>query len=241
YLSIIMILKQKKISEMKSDFINNMTHEFKTPIATISLAADSIENPITLDNKERILYYTKIIKEENHRMNSQVENILQMALAEKQDFCLELQPLDSHYLINKAIMDISLQLTNKQGKIYTELNAEKSIVLIDEMHFSHVIYNLLDNACKYSDEYPEIYVKTHNTNSHLIISVEDNGIGMTKDVQSRIFEKFYRKPTGNIHNVKGHGLGLSYVKAMITVFNGEIKVSSELGKGSTFTISIPLE
>lgn len=238
--SIMVIIRQKKISEVKSDFINNMTHEFKTPIATISLAADSIVNPRILNDPERIQYYTRVIKEENKRMNHQVESVLQMSLLEKQDFSLNLQAVDIHDLINQAVYNIRVQIEKRQGQLESRLNAVDSVASVDEMHFLNVLFNLLDNANKYSPETPHILITTENRMNSLIIKVEDQGMGMDKETRSRIFEKFYRKQTGNIHNVKGFGLGLSYVKAIVQACSGKIQVESEIGKGSCFEIELPI-
>ena len=238
-ITIIIILKQKKLSEIKSDFINNMTHEFKTPIATISLAVDSINNPKVIKEKKNILYYTGIIKEENQRMNSQVENVLQMSLIDKKDMELNKQMTDIHELIIKAIKNINLQIEQRKGKIEVFLEAENFHFLLDKIHFTNVLFNLLDNANKYSSVSPKIIVRTKNNNNGIIISVEDNGIGMSKETQNKIFDKFYRVSTGNIHNVKGFGLGLSYVKAIVNACKGNITVKSEQGKGSRFEIFLP--
>jgi two-component system phosphate regulon sensor histidine kinase PhoR len=238
-ITIIIILKQKKLSEIKSDFINNMTHEFKTPIATISLAVDSINNPKVIKEKKNILYYTGIIKEENQRMNSQVENVLQMSLIDKKDMELNKQMTDIHELIIKAIKNINLQIEQRKGKIEVFLEAENFHFLLDKIHFTNVLFNLLDNANKYSTVSPKIIVRTKNNNNGIIISVEDNGIGMSKETQNKIFDKFYRVSTGNIHNVKGFGLGLSYVKAIVNACKGNITVKSEQGKGSRFEIFLP--
>ncbi len=238
-ITIIIILKQKKLSEIKSDFINNMTHEFKTPIATISLAVDSINNPKVIKEKKNILYYTGIIKEENQRMNSQVENVLQMSLIDKKELELNIQMTDIHELIIKAVKNINLQIEQRKGKIEVFLEAENFHFLLDKIHFTNVLFNLLDNANKYSTVSPKIIVRTKNNNNGIIISVEDNGIGMSKETQNKIFDKFYRVSTGNIHNVKGFGLGLSYVKAIVNACKGNITVKSEQGKGSKFEIFLP--
>jgi hypothetical protein len=237
--SIMVILKQKKISEIKTDFINNMTHEFKTPIATISLAADTLVNPRIIGDQERIHYYTRVIKEENKRMNTQVESVLQMALLDKKDFGLNLQPLDVHDLINQAIQNISIQIEKRGGQITPRTEAPDAIARVDEIHFLNVMFNLLDNANKYSPDCPLIEVSTANHQQNLVIEVKDHGMGMDRETRSRVFEKFYRKSTGNIHNVKGFGLGLSYVKAIVTACGGTIRVESEPGKGSAFIIVLP--
>jgi two-component system phosphate regulon sensor histidine kinase PhoR len=234
------LLKQKKLSEIKSDFINNMTHEFKTPLATISLAVDALKNDKVKGNEEKTGYFTNIIKEENKRMNKQVETILQAALLDKQEVQLNLKKLPAHDLITSALNNITLQVEEKQGKLDIQFDAEKDIILADEVHFTNLINNLLDNAVKYSKENLAIKLTTFNSGANIKIKIEDNGIGMNKETVNRIFEKFYRAHTGNIHNVKGFGLGLSYVKTMVDAHHGTIKAESILGKGSTFVITIPL-
>jgi two-component system phosphate regulon sensor histidine kinase PhoR len=241
FLTIRALLRQKKLSEIKSDFINNMTHEFKTPLATISLAVDALKNEKVMADKEKSNYFTGIIKEENKRMNKQVETILQAALLDKQEVQLNLKKISAHELIKIALNNIMLPLEEKRGAIEVSLDAPKDIVLADEVHFTNLINNLLDNAVKYSkDEGLLIKLVTSNHGQQLRIRIEDNGIGMNKETLSRIFEKFYRAHTGNIHNVKGFGLGLSYVKTMVEAHKGTIKPESTLGKGTTFTVSIPL-
>lgn len=237
--SIYFILKQKKISEMKSDFINNMTHEFKTPIATISVAADSITNQKIIDNPEQIRYFTEMIKKENLRMNRQVEDILTIARLDKKEFEFKWEAVNLHEVIENAIQSIVLQVEKKGGNVRSELNAVNPVATSDSSHFANLFYNLLDNANKYSLNAPEIKISTRNNNKGVLISVEDKGIGMTKSVQSRIFERFYRQTSGNIHNVKGFGLGLSYVKAVLEANHGSISVHSEPGKGSRFEVFIP--
>jgi two-component system, OmpR family, phosphate regulon sensor histidine kinase PhoR len=237
--SIYFILKQKKISEMKSDFINNMTHEFKTPIATISVAADSIANQKIIENPDRIRYFIEMIKKENTRMNRQVEDILTIARLDKKDFEFNWEPVHLHEVIEDAIQSIVLQVEKKGGFITSEFHAINPVATSDYNHFSNLIYNLLDNANKYSFNVPEIKISTYNTVKGVQIVVEDKGIGMTKAVQSRIFERFYRQTSGNIHNVKGFGLGLSYVKAVLEANHGNISVHSEPGKGSRFEVFIP--
>ncbi len=234
------LLKQKKLSEIKSDFINNMTHEFKTPLATISLAVDALKNEKVKESPEKTGYFTNIIKEENKRMNKQVETILQAALLDKQEVQLNLKKLSAHDMITSALNNITLQVEEKGGKLDVQFNADKDVILADEVHFTNLINNLLDNAVKYSKESLQIKLTTSNTSGNIRIKIEDNGIGMNKETLSRIFEKFYRAHTGNIHNVKGFGLGLSYVKTMVDAHHGNIKAESILGKGSTFIITIPL-
>jgi two-component system phosphate regulon sensor histidine kinase PhoR len=240
FITIRTLLKQKKLSEIKSDFINNMTHEFKTPLATISLAVDALKNDKVTGNKEKTDYFTGIIKEENKRMNKQVETILQAALLDKQEVQLNLKRLLAHDLIISALNNINLQVEEKGGNIDVDLDAENDLILADEVHFTNLINNLLDNAVKYSKEDLHIKLSTKNSGNNLKIKIEDNGIGMNKETLHRIFEKFYRAHTGNVHNVKGFGLGLSYVKTMVDAHHGHIKAESVLGKGSTFCITIPL-
>jgi len=238
-LSVYYILRQKKISEMKSDFINNMTHEFKTPIATISVATDSITNEKVVNDPKRIRYFAGMIKKENHRMNRQVEDILTIARLDRKDFEFVWQAIDVHELIKDAMQGIILQVEKKGGKIDLELNAGNHVITTDPIHCTNVVYNLLDNAMKYSVNPPDIKITTSNKPKGVLLSVEDKGIGMTKSVQSKIFERFYRQTSGNIHNVKGFGLGLNYVKAVLQANLGTISVQSEPGKGSRFDVFLP--
>jgi two-component system phosphate regulon sensor histidine kinase PhoR len=240
YITIRSLLKQKKLSEIKSDFINNMTHEFKTPLATISLAVDALKNEKVVSDKEKTQYFTGVIKEENKRMNKQVEAILQAALLDNQEVQLNLKKHDAHDLISIAVNNMALPIQEKNGSLEVNLNATNDKILADEVHFINFVNNLLDNAAKYAKENPVIKLTTSSTNNQFKIRIEDNGIGMSKETLSRIFEKFYRAHTGNIHNVKGFGLGLSYVKTMVTAHRGSIKAESVLGKGSAFTIVLPL-
>lgn len=239
-LTVRQMFTQKKLSEIKSDFINNMTHELKTPLATISLAIDALTNEKVIHNTEKIKYYSSMIKDENRRMNKQVEKILQAARIERQEVNLNLQTLNAHDIIHKVADNLSLQIQEKQGTLTLKLAAQKHIIKADDVHFSNIIFNLLDNAIKYSGEQPKIEVETLNQSSMLAIKIKDNGIGMNKETQARVFEKFYRAHTGNLHNVKGFGLGLSYVKAMAEAHGGKVKVDSAAGKGSTFTVTFPL-
>lgn len=239
-LAIVTMLRQKKISDIKTDFINNMTHEFKTPIATISIAVDSINNAKVIDEPERIKSFTRIIKEENNRMNARVEQVLQMALLDSSEFRLNLKPVDLNALVTNVAGNIRLQIENREGRLELQPGALNSLVEADEIHLSNVIMNLLDNANKYSPGKPEIKVTTTNRGSSVVVTVEDKGMGMNTETQRKIFEKFYRLTTGNIHNVKGFGLGLSYARAIVLAHKGEIKVSSEVGKGSTFVVTLPL-
>lgn len=243
YLTVRTMLRQKKLSEIKNDFINNMTHEFKTPLATISLAVDALRNEKVVSDKEKMSYFSTIIKEENKRMNRQVETILKAALLDKQEVQLLLRPLHAHQVIKDVVENFTLQLEEKNGKAEVLLNAENDFIDADEVHFSNLIINLIDNAIKYSkeDQPPIIKITTQSTPKSFVIVIEDNGIGMNKETAKRVFEKFFRAHTGNIHNVKGFGLGLSYVKTMVEAHGGEIRVESVLGKGSTFTMEFPLK
>jgi two-component system phosphate regulon sensor histidine kinase PhoR len=240
-ITISMILRQKKLSDIKSDFINNMTHEFKTPIATISLAVDSITNPKIIDNKKEVKYYSDIIREENQRMNNQVESVLRMSLLDKHDLEFNMGEYDIHGLIAKAVSKIELLLRERNGKIDLKLEATHTILQIDADHFTNAVLNLLDNAIKYSDEEPLIEIKSNDIPGGIRFSIRDQGMGMSREVSHRIFDKFYRKSSGNIHNIKGFGLGLSYVKAIIDAFGGSISVKSDPGKGSIFEISLPMQ
>ena len=241
FLTIRALLRQKKLSEIKSDFINNMTHEFKTPLATISLAVDALKNEKVVSNPEKSGYFIDIIKEENKRMNKQVETILQAALLDRKEVQLNLKITSFHQLINNAVKNVSLPLQEKNGTIELHLDAQTDMIMADELHVANIIANLLDNAIKYAKpEGVNIVVSTKNANKRVILSIKDNGIGMSKETLSRIFEKFYRAHTGNIHNVKGFGLGLSYVKSVVEAHQGSIKPESILGSGSNFIISLPL-
>jgi two-component system, OmpR family, phosphate regulon sensor histidine kinase PhoR len=240
YITVRALLKQKKLSEIKSDFINNMTHEFKTPLATISLAVDALKNEKVINDREKINYFTGIIKEENKRMNKQVETILQAALLDKQEVQLNLKKLHASELITSALNNIQLQVEEKHGRLEVNMAAAKDTVMADDVHFTNLISNLLDNAVKYSKDNLLIKINTQNAGNNLKIKIEDNGIGMNKETLSRIFEKFYRAHTGNLHNVKGFGLGLSYVKTMVEAHHGTIKAESVPGKGTTFLLNFPL-
>ena len=240
YVTIRTLLNQKKLSEIKSDFINNMTHEFKTPIATISLAVDALKNEKVQAEPDRAKYFTGIIKEENIRMNKHVETILQAALMEKEEFRLNKKTLSVHKIINQTIEKYQLQLQKQEGQVHLLLNATNNSIEGDEVHFTNAVSNLMDNAIKYSNGAPDITITTHSTYKHVVIQITDKGIGMSRETEKRIFEKFYRAHTGNIHQVKGFGLGMSYVKSVIDAHEGNIKVSSTLGKGSTFTVEMAL-
>jgi two-component system phosphate regulon sensor histidine kinase PhoR len=234
------LLRQKKLSEIKTDFINNMTHEFKTPLATISLAVDALRNEKVMAKPEKMQYFSGIIKEENKRMNKHVETILQAALLDKQDLKLDMKKVHAHDMIQSALNNYQLQIQEREGKVELKLDAKDDEIIADENHFTNLLSNLIDNAIKYSKEHLLIKITTCNHNKHLQIKIQDNGIGMNKETVKRVFEKFYRAHTGNIHNVKGFGLGMSYVKTVIDVHKGRIKVESTPGKGSCFTVEVPV-
>lgn len=234
------LITQKQISEIKTDFINNMTHEFKTPIATINLALDAIKNPKIFEDKDKVIKYLQMIKDENKRMHAQVENVLRISRLEKKELDLNKQPFDAHDLIEEAIEHISLIIEDKGGIIYKRYDAIRDTVLVNEDHFMNVLVNILENAIKYTVDIPEIIVSTENIKDFILIKIKDNGIGISKVAQKKVFDKFFREHTGDIHNVKGHGLGLAYVKQILEDHNGQVFVESEKGKGSTFIVKLPL-
>jgi Signal transduction histidine kinase len=240
YITVNALLRQKKLSEIKNDFINNMTHEFKTPLATISLAVDALRNDKVASDREKMNYFSGIIKEENKRMNKHVETILQAAVMDRQELQLNKHPLHVHTLIEEIMDNYKLQLEEKKGHAELNLHAKFDLIEGDPVHFRNLVSNLVDNAVKYSKDNLVIRISTYNSNKAIGIRIEDNGIGMSKETVRRIFEKFYRAHTGNIHNVKGFGLGLSYVKTVVDAHHGKIKVDSVLGRGSAFTLEIPL-
>ncbi len=234
------LIKQRKISQIKTDFINNMTHEFKTPIATINLALDAIRNPQVIDDKEKVKRYLLMIKDENKRMHAQVENMLRISKLEKNELNISKDRVELHDLIEDAITHIGLIVEDRNGYIKTDLSAEHSTVLANETHFTSVVVNILDNAVKYSPEEPKIKVCTENVGNSIILKIRDKGSGMSKAAIKKVFDKFYREHTGDIHNVKGHGLGLAYVKRIVEDHQGHVTIESEKGKGSTFIIKLPL-
>lgn len=234
------LVKQRKISQIKSDFINNMTHEFKTPIATINLALDAIKNPKIMGDQDKVGRYLRMIKDENKRMHAQVENVLRISKLEKNELNISKDRIKLHELVEDAITHVELMVEDRKGYVKTHFNANKSSVLANESHFTNVVVNILDNAIKYSDDEPKIDVYTENIGNNILLKIKDQGNGMSKQVQKRVFEKFYREHTGNVHNVKGHGLGLAYVKRIVEDHQGHISVESEKEKGSTFIIKLPL-
>lgn len=239
YYTINTIFRQKKLSEIKNDFISNMTHEFKTPISTISLACEVLGDASIEKSPQRIESYVKMINEENKRLSTLVENILQTAILDKGEFKLKKQDVDVHEIIRQAIKNVALQVDKREGEIIINLNAKQHVMPADRVHLTNIIYNLIDNALKYTSEKPVIEISTENTYTGIFIYVKDNGIGISRENQKKIFDTLYRVPTGNIHNVKGFGLGLGYVKAVVEKHGGQISVESELGSGSTFKVFIP--
>lgn len=237
--TIFSILKQKKISQMKTDFINNMTHEFKTPVSTIMLASEALKEETEPVDKQRIHKLAQVIYEENLRLSDHVERVLNLAAIEKEQFKLEMQQVNVHEVIRKAIEAMRMQFEQRDANVEFIPEAADPVLLTDPLHFSNVIMNLLDNALKYCDQVPHITIRTRNIGKIVYLSVEDNGIGMTGEQQKRIFEQFYRVPTGNIHNVKGFGLGLNYVQQIVRRMNGKICVTSEKNKGSKFELCFP--
>lgn len=233
------ILRQKKISDVKNDFINNMTHEFKTPIATVSLATEALQDKDLRQNESIVDRYINVIREENKRLGAQVEKVLQIASLDKKDFNLKIEETDVHEIIESALSNIKLSIEKKGGSLTSQLNAKRSLIEADKVHLTNIIYNLADNANKYSQENPEIHIRTENISTGIIIRISDKGIGMSKEALEKIFDKFFRVSTGNRHDVKGFGLGLSYVKDIVEMHKGEVSVKSELGKGSTFKIYLP--
>lgn len=234
------IFRQKKISEMKTDFINNMTHEFKTPVATIMIASESLRDKEIASNEARVNKLANIIYDENVRLGSHIERVLNIARLEKENLNIERTKVHINALMTDVLESMHLQLEKAGGTLQVDLSAKHDVVIGDELHLSNVMFNLLDNAIKYSTETPDITVRSYSTKNSVAFSVTDKGVGMSKDHQEKIFDQFYRIPTGNIHNVKGFGLGLSYVNNIIKILNGKISVKSERDKGTQFEVTLPL-
>lgn len=233
------IIRQKKVSEIKNDFINNMTHELKTPISTISLACQALSDPDIKTREGIVDNYINVIADENKRLAMVVENVLRTAVMDKGELKLKIIDIDVNEVVDQVLHNMKIQLEQRGGQFITDLKAMHTMVQADKIHLTNVVFNLVDNALKYTEKIPVIKVGTRNESNGVVVYVEDNGIGISKENQKKIFDKLYRVPTGNIHNVKGFGLGLSYVKAIIDKHNGWIKVKSELNKGSRFEILIP--
>jgi two-component system, OmpR family, phosphate regulon sensor histidine kinase PhoR len=238
--SIYILFRQKKLSDMQKDFINNMTHEFKTPLYTIMVSAELMKKPAVRDNEEMSKDYLDIISQEALRLKTQIERVLKIASSDKDKFHLEKEVFDIHDTIRKAAEVAQALISDSKGTIRFQLDATEFQFYGDKMHMENVVYNLIENAIKYTDKVPDIMIRTYNTTGYLFVEVKDNGIGIHPEQKKHIFDKFYRVPTGNTHNVKGFGLGLSYVLEIVKAHKGRIRVESELGKGSTFSIKLPL-
>ena len=238
--SLYQMAKQKKISMIKTDFINNMTHEFKTPIATINLALDAIKNPVVIDDNEKVMKYVSMIKEENKRMHAQVENVLRISKLEKNQIEMDKVVVDFSEIVEDAISHTALLLKDKNGELQMHSHQTLSEGYGNEFHLTNVFVNIIENAIKYAENSPKIDIFIENTVKSLTVKIKDNGIGMSKAAQKQVFDKFYREQSGNVHDVKGHGLGLAYVKEIIDNHQGKVFVESEKGKGSVFTIILPL-
>jgi two-component system phosphate regulon sensor histidine kinase PhoR len=238
--TLFIILKQKRLSEIQKDFINNMTHEFKTPISTIAVSAEVLKDPNIIHQPERLLNYSTIIEKENLRLKQHVERVLQMARLDKEDFAFSKESLDVHEVIQDALHNTSVSLQETQGRVNLEMKAKHYELKADRLHLTNVFSNLIDNAIKYCKGCADILIRTSNREGGILVEVVDNGIGISPENQRRIFQKFYRVPTGNVHDVKGFGLGLSYAKTIVEEHGGSIQVNSEYGKGSTFRVFLPV-
>jgi len=236
--TLLVILRQKRLSEIQKDFINNMTHEFKTPLSTIAISSEVLRDPGITHTPERLLNYATIIQTESQRLKQHVERVLQMARLEKSDVGLKKERLDLHELIREAVQNSSVTLQEKNGRMSLQLDAQHSFIEADKLHFTNVLFNLIDNAIKYNKNAPELSIKTGNFNKQVFVEVQDNGIGISPENQKKIFHQFYRVPTGNLHDVKGFGLGLNYVKLIVEAHRGKISVESQPGHGCIFRITL---
>lgn len=237
--TILLLMKEKQLSEHTNDFLNNMTHEFKTPLTNIALAGKMIVKDSTLKQEEKLKHYSSIILEENEKLRQQVEQVLSMTALERGEIPLRKTELDVHTLIHDSLKYISVQIENRKGHLDLRLEAPNSIVLADKTHLTNAFINLVDNAIKYSKEVPELLVQTMNARTNFVLIVSDKGIGIEKEYQKNVFDKYFRVPTGDVHDVKGFGLGLAYVKKIVELHEGTITLQSEKGRGTTFTITIP--
>jgi len=237
--TLLSLIREKNISEHTKDFLNNMAHEFKTPLTNISLAGKMIHKDSTVQQEDKIKHYSGIILEENEKLHQQVEQVLNMTALERNEIPLQKTALDFHELLQSVLKNISLQIDSNQGQLQIKLDAENAVVMGDRRHLSSALCNLIDNAIKYSADKPELIIQTRNTDQQLIFSLSDNGIGIEKEYQKKVFDKFFRVPTGNVHDVKGFGLGLSYVKRIVELHEGKIELQSEKNHGTTFTIFLP--
>ncbi|MBI3521320.1 MAG: HAMP domain-containing histidine kinase [Bacteroidetes bacterium] len=233
------LMKEKEIAEHTTDFLNNMTHEFKTPLTNINLAGKMIVKDSNIKQEEKIKHYTSIILEENEKLKVQVEQVLSMTALERGEIPLQEAELDAHQLLQHCIKNISLQIENKKGHLHLHADAKNSMVRGDKTHLSNAFCNLIDNAIKYSGGKPELSIQTSNSGEHLLIAVSDKGIGIDKEYQQKVFNKYFRVPTGNLHDVKGFGLGLAYVKKIVELHGGKIELQSNKDQGTTFTITLP--
>jgi two-component system phosphate regulon sensor histidine kinase PhoR len=240
FITVRSLLTQKKLNEIKKDFINNMTHELKTPLSTISLAVDALKSSKVQADPKSVDYFSSIIKEENVRMNKHVESILHIGQLERKEYEISKQPLDVHDLLLGVMDSFKLQLEAKPSNVETYFEAKVHSIKADEEHLLHVFSNLIDNAIKYSKDTIDITIHTSNINNKIVVSIEDQGIGMSSDTTKHIFEKFYRAHSGNIHNVKGFGLGLSYVKWVVDMHKGKIQVDSQEEAGTKIEITLPI-
>ena len=239
FFTITSMLRQKKVSELKTDFVNNMTHEFKTPIATISVSSEILSKHLVAESPDKVKKYAKIIFDENTRLKNQVERVLQIAILDREEYNLNMERLDVHQIVEDVVRNFKVQVEERKGTIQTDLQANQHIVLLDKVHFTNILNNLLDNANKYSQKKPEIKVATRSIDGKIEISVHDNGIGIRKENLREIVKKFHRLQTGNLHDTKGFGIGLFYVKTMVEPMGGTLLINSELNKGSTFSLIFP--
>lgn len=233
------LLKEKRISEHTTDFLNNMTHEFKTPLTNIALAGKLIIKEPNIKDEDKIKYYSGIMLEENEKLRLQVEQVLSMTALERGEIPLRKTELDFHKLMDECLKCMSVQIENRQGNLNLNLNANNFTVIGDKTHLTNALCNLIDNALKYSKDKPDIFIKTFSTDQNFVVIVADKGTGIEKEYQKKVFDKFFRVPTGNIHDVKGFGLGLAYVKRIIELHGGTVDLQSEMSKGTTFTITLP--
>ena len=240
FFTISFMLRQKKVSELKTDFVNNMTHEFKTPIATISVSSEILSKGMVAKSPEKVKKYAKIIFDENTRLKNQVERVLQIAILDREEYNLKMERLDIHQIIEDVVRNFKVQVEEREGVIYINTMAEHHFLLVDKVHFTNILNNLLDNANKYSPINPKITISTKNIDGKIEISVEDNGIGIRKENLRDIVKKFHRLQTGNLHDTKGFGIGLFYVKTMVEPMGGILSIKSELNKGSTFSLLFPV-
>jgi two-component system, OmpR family, phosphate regulon sensor histidine kinase PhoR len=237
--SMFIILRQKQLSEMQRDFINNMTHEFKTPISTINISTDVFLNNPTIKEDPRLHRYAGIIKEQVLRLNTQVEKVLQLAKIERDNIELNKEDINLEELVKSTLPSIELKVAERKGNLHLDLETSNALIVADQLHLTNIIHNLVDNGVKYSKDIPDISISLKNSGKFVVLSIKDKGIGISKEHQKRVFERFYRVSTGNVHNVKGFGLGLFYVKTVCKEHNWQLKLDSEINKGTTISIKIP--